>query len=67
MAWQKKVQSRVTHPAALREALGRGLKPGETLGKVFMLPKNVKGGRADMQHGYADAMTISRKKGQYTW
>ncbi|KAK0422281.1 hypothetical protein QR680_007483 [Steinernema hermaphroditum] len=51
-------------PDEVISALKKGLKPGETLGRVSFASKTYKGGRKDMQNGYANAKAITRHFGQ---
>ncbi len=55
---------RATLPKDFIAALQRGLKEGETLGKVFLMKPTWKGSRRHMQQCYADAMAIIRETGQ---
>ena len=69
LEWEKALQDnlRISRPAELIKGISKGLKENQTLGKIYMCPKHIRGGRSYMQKGYADAKRISSRFGRGTW
>uniref|UniRef100_A0A915K862 Helitron helicase-like domain-containing protein n=1 Tax=Romanomermis culicivorax TaxID=13658 RepID=A0A915K862_ROMCU len=71
MDWVRNIQDqtnlRSALPGAFVQGIEKGLKKGETLGRIYLAPPVWTGSRAYMQQQYADAKAMARELGAPVW